>query len=359
MRDFTFGDRLKITLFGQSHGPAVGCVMEGFPAGFHVDWEQAKAFLARRAPGQNPWSTQRREQDLPDVLSGLNQEGIPCGAPITAVIRNENVRSGDYEDLRHIPRPGHADFSARLKYGDAADMRGGGPFSARLTAPLCLAGAMAIQYLAAKGVQISAHIASIGSIADAVPDPVHPALPLYENGAFPVIDPEKGKLMKQCIADARKENDSVGGVVRCVAVSLPGGLGGPLFGGMEGNLSQAIFAIPAVKGVAFGAGFDAARLRGSQNNDAFCVENGAVRTATNHHGGILGGITTGMPLVFTAAFKPTPSIGLPQQSVDLRTMRETTVTVQGRHDPCVVPRAVPVVEAVTALVLMDLLLQGV
>lgn len=358
MSDFSWGDRIRVTVFGQSHAPAVGCVIEGFPAGFPIDWDRVNRFLARRAPGQGPWSTPRKEADRPEILSGLDAGGLPCGAPITAVIRNENVRSGDYAALENTPRPGHADFSARLKYGGHADLRGGGPFSARLTAPLCLAGALALQYLESKGVRVAAHIASVGGVEDAQPDPVQPRLPLYAPGAFPVIDPEKGEAMKALIEEARRAGDSVGGVVRCVAAGLPGGLGGPLFGGLEGKLSQALFAIPAVRGVAFGAGFDAARMRGSAHNDAFQTENGKVVTATNRHGGILGGISTGMPLLFTAAFKPTPSIALPQQSVDLSKMQPCEITVQGRHDPCVVPRAVPVVEAVAALVLMNEMMQG-
>ncbi|MBQ9264697.1 MAG: chorismate synthase [Clostridia bacterium] len=358
MSDYSLGEKLKVTIFGQSHAPAIGCVIEGYPAGRAIDWAAVSAFMARRAPGQNAWSTPRKEADAPDILSGLNDQGLTCGAPIAAVIHNQNTRSGDYEHLRRVPRPGHADYAARLKYGDAFDVRGGGQFSARLTAPLCLAGALALQYLNDQGVQIAAHIAAIGGIEDAMPDPVHPVLPLYAPGTFPVIDAAQGEKMKVAIEKARQSGDSVGGVVRCLVTGLPGGLGGPLFGGVEGKIAQAIFGIPAVKGVAFGEGFGAASLRGSDNNDAYCIENGAVRTITNHAGGILGGITTGMPLYFTAAFKPTPSIARAQQSVNLETMEKTELTIQGRHDPCVVPRAVPVVEAVTALVLMDLILQG-
>lgn len=352
MSDFTIGDRLKITLFGQSHGPAVGCVMEGFPTGRAIDWEQVNVFMARRAPGQNAWSTPRKESDLPEILSGLNENGQTCGAPITAVIRNGNTHSSDYAALKDIPRPGHADYTARAKYGEAWDGRGGGQFSARLTAALCFAGALAKQVLEEKGIAIAAHIARIGSVEDAKPDAVKPRLPFYENSAFPVIDAEKGEAMKAEIEAARQQGDSVGGAVRCFATGLPAGLGGPYFGGMEGKLAQALFGIPAVKGMAFGD----TQTCGNENNDAFCVQDGAVRTVTNHAGGILGGITTGMPLYFTVFFKPTPSIAKPQQSVNLQTMEETPLTVHGRHDPCVVPRAVPVVEAVTAITLLDVLL---
>ncbi|MBR6187082.1 MAG: chorismate synthase [Clostridia bacterium] len=352
MSDNSMGEKLRVTVFGQSHGPAVGCVIEGYPAGRLIDLERVRAFMARRAPGQNAWSSPRKEADEPEILSGLNERGLTCGAPITAVIRSTNTKSQDYEALRRVPRPGHADYTALCRYGPAWDNRGGGNFSARLTAPLCFAGALALQLLEEKGVKVCAHIARIGPVRDAKPDPARPALPLYAPGAFPVIDADAGERMRQAIEEARQNLDSVDGEVRCIAVGLPAGLGGPYFGGLEGRLAQALFGIPAVKGLEFGE----TQPFGSENNDAFCVENGVVRTNTNHAGGILGGISTGMPICFTVRLKPTPSIGKPQQSVDLETMEETTLSIRGRHDPCVAPRAVPVVEAVTALVLADLLL---
>lgn len=358
MSDNSMGDRLRVTVFGQSHGPAVGCVIEGYPAGRKIDWDAVRAFMARRAPGQNEWSTPRKEADEAEILSGLNEKGLTCGAPITAVIRSTNTKSQDYEALRRVPRPGHADFSALCKYGPDWDIRGGGNFSARLTAPLCFAGALALQWLMDRGVSVAAHIARIGSVWDEKPDAAHPALPLYAPGAFPVISAEAGERMRREIENARLNQDSVDGEVRCLAVGLPAGLGGPYFGGLEGRLSQALFAIPAVKGLEFG---DPQRF-GSLNNDAFCPDASAPRGVsclTNHAGGILGGISTGMPVCFTARFKPTPSISRPQQSVDLETMAVTTLSVQGRHDPCVVPRAVPVVEAVAALALADLILNSI
>ena len=351
MADFSIGETIRVTLFGQSHGPAVGCVVDGFPAGMAVDWNAVNAFMARRAPGQNAWSTPRKEADAVEILSGLNADGITCGAPIAAVIRNTDTKSGDYAALRGVPRPGHADFTASLRYGEAWDSRGGGMFSARLTAPLCFAGALSLQYLAQKNIRVAAHIARIGAVEDAMPDAARPALPLYEPGAFPVIDPRRGEAMRQAIEDARQAGDSVDGAVRCLVTGLPAGLGGAYFGGVEGKLAQALFGIPAVKGVQFG---DVKHL-GSENNDAFRVEAGRVTTVTNHCGGILGGITNGMPLVFTVSLKPTPSIAKPQQSVDLRAMADTALTIHGRHDPCVAPRAVPVVEAAAALVILDLL----
>ena len=354
MADFTIGDKLKITLLGQSHGPAIGCVIDGFPAGKRIDWDAVRAFMARRAPGQNAWSTQRKEADTPEILSGLNACGLTCGAPIAAIIRNTNQHSGDYPDLLNVPRPGHADYAAGIKYGPAWDYRGGGQFSGRLTASLCFAGALCLQYLEERNIRIAAHIARIGNICDEVPDTVHPKQPLYAAGAFPVIDPEKGKAMQSEIETAKQAGDSVDGAVRCIVTGFPAGVGGPYFGGLEGKIGQALFDIPAVKGVQFGD----MQMHGSENNDAFCLENGAVSARTNHCGGILGGISNGMPLHFTVNFKPTPSIGRIQQTVDLRAMQETEMNLRGRHDPCVVPRAVPVVEAVTAIILTDLLLQG-
>ena len=354
MDDFTIGQQLQVTLLGQSHGPAVGCVVTGYPAGKKIDLDRVSAFMARRAPGQNAWSTPRKEGDRAEIVSGLDGAGLPCGAPITALIRNENTRSADYDALGHIPRPGHADYAAFLKYGDHWDRRGGGAFSARLTAPLCFAGALALQLLEEQGVRIGAHIARIGEVEDALPDFLHPALPLYPAGEFPVIDQGQGEKMRQRIEDARRGQDSVDGAVRCLAAGLPAGLGGPYFGGLEGRLAQAMFAIPAVKGVQFGD----TQTQGSQNNDALCLQDGAVCPVTNHAGGILGGISTGWPVYFTLSFKPTPSIALPQRSVDISARREASLSVPGRHDPCVVPRAVPVVEAMTALVLCDMILQG-
>lgn len=352
------GEKLKVTVFGQSHALGIGAVVEGYPAGRQIDWEQVEAFMARRAPGKNAWSTTRKEGDHPEVLSGLNDKGLTCGAPICAVIRNENQHSKDYSSLQVTPRPGHADYAAYLKWGKDWDVRGGGPFSGRMTAPLCFAGALCLQYLKEMGIEISAHIAMIGSVSDEMPDFLHPVFPLYEQADFPVINREKGEAMKAEIASARQAGDSIGGAVRCVVKGLPGGLGGPLFAGLEGKLAMGLFGIPAVKGVEFGAGFAASSSKGSENNDAFCVEEGMIRTCTNRHGGILGGISTGMPLYFTVAFKPSPSISLPQQTVNLNTMEEEELSVNGRHDPCVVPRAVPVVEAVAAIILMDEILQG-
>ena len=329
----SFGNRYRFTIWGQSHAPAIGVTIEGLPAGFRPDLEKLSDFLARRAPGKGEFSTPRKEADAPEFLAGL-VDGITCGAPVTAVIHNTNTRSGDYENLRRIPRPGHADYAAYRKYGDSRDVAGGGQFSGRLTAPLCIAGGLALQLLEQEGISIRASIASIGGETD----------PL---------------AMNERMAAAKAAGDSVGGVIECICEGVPAGLGEPMFGGMENRISQAVFGIPAVKGIEFGAGFSAAAMNGSENNDPFYYdENGAIRTRGNNHGGILGGITSGMPITFRAAIKPTPSIALEQDSVDLTTGQNTRLTVTGRHDPCIVPRAVPCMEAAAAAAILDALLES-
>ena len=342
------GENLRLRIFGGSHEPAVGMTLSGFPAGEAIDAEALAAFLARRAPGRDEWASPRRETDIPDFLSGLT-EGLSDGMPIRTVFPNRDARSADYAAHAAVPRPGHADYGAWLK--DGAIPVGGGAFSGRMTAPLCLAGGICLQYLARRGVRVVARIRELGGIADEGELRAD-----FRPGAFPTVDAARGEEMKAAIAAVKEEGDSLGGVVECAVFSLPAGLGGPLFEGLEGRIAAAVYAIPAVKGVEFGRGFDSARLRGSENNDAFCLENGRVVTATNNCGGILGGISDGMPLVFRAAFKPTSSIAKEQKSVDLDRMEETTIRVAGRHDACVVPRAVPCVEAAAALVLCDALL---
>lgn len=343
----SYGDLLRITIFGQSHSPAIGVTMEGLPAGLAIDEAALQRFLDRRAPGQNAFSTPRREADKPEFLSGL-LNGRTCGAPLTAVIRNENARSGDYAALKNTPRPGHADYTAQVKYGGAQDAAGGGAFSGRLTAPLCIAGGICRQLLAAEGVQLLSRIAAIGGIEDEGELTVSTA-----EKVFPTVSDEAGARMCAAIAAARAEGDSLGGIVECVVTGLPVGLGGPLFEGLESRIAAAVFGIPAVKGVEFGAGFAASALRGSENNDPFLLREGRVETAGNHAGGILGGISNGMPLRLRVAFKPTPSIAKEQRTVELSTGEETTLSVGGRHDPCVVPRAVPCVEAAVAVALYD------
>ena len=349
----TYGEHLKLSIFGQSHGPAIGMTLDGIPAGLPVDLEQLQLFLNRRAPGQNGYSTSRKETDRPEILSGI-LDGHTCGAPIAAVIANTNTRSGDYSNLKDCPRPGHADYPAQVKYGGYQDVAGGGHFSGRLTAPLCIAGGMCRQWLEEKGIRIGAHISVIAGVAD---DPVyldwvHPDLCVI-GADFPVLNPEAGIKMQQQIAKAKADGDSVGGIIECIVTGLPAGIGDPMFGGMESRIAQIVYGIPAVKGLDFGSGFTGSYLRGSQNNDPYTVKDGTVQTLTNRAGGILGGITNGMPLVFQTAIKPTPSIAKAQQSVSLSKLEGQELTIHGRHDPCIVPRAVPVVEAAAAIAVMD------
>ncbi len=352
----TYGENLKLSIFGQSHGAAIGMVLDGIPAGLPVDEEALQAFLNRRAPGQNDYSTPRKEEDRPEFLSGI-LNGFTCGAPIAATIRNRNTRSGDYANLKDCPRPGHADYTAQMKYHGFQDCAGGGHFSGRLTAPLCIAGGLCKQWLEAQGIRVGAHIAAIAGVSDLPFDPLLPQLDAVR-ADFPVLDAAAGEQMRAAISQARMELDSVGGIVECAVTGLPAGLGEPMFGGAESRIAQIVYGIPAVKGVEFGIGFDAAKLRGSQNNDPYRMEDGRVVTASNNCGGILGGITNGMPLLFRAAVKPTPSIAREQQSVSLQRGENQPLRVMGRHDPCIVPRAVPVVEAAAAIALLDLLLDG-
>ncbi|MBO7708024.1 MAG: chorismate synthase [Thermoguttaceae bacterium] len=345
-----YGKTIRLNIFGQSHSAAVGMTLENVPAGEAVDFDRLHRFMARRAPGKNSYSTARKEADQPVFLSGL-VGNVTCGAPIAAVIYNTDARSRDYENLRYVPRPGHADYTAAVKFGGNQDIAGGGHFSGRLTAPFCIAGGLAKQFLAARGIRVFARIAAIGAVDDE--GELKSAVSEKE---FPTVSDARGEEMKSLIAKMKSEGDSVGGVVECAATGLPVGLGDPIFDGMENRIAQAVFGIPAVKGIEFGAGFGAARLTGSENNDAFVVKRGKIVTETNNAGGILGGITNGMPLVFRAAFKPTPSIAKTQKSVDLRTKKTVDLNIAGRHDPCIVPRAVPVVEAAAALAIYDALL---
>ena len=324
--------------------------LEGIPAGLRLDMGALRAFLDRRAPGRSEASTARREADEPEFLSGV-KDGVVTGSPIAAVIRNTDTRSGDYEALRTVPRPGHADYTAQVKYFGHQDPAGGGHFSGRLTAPLCIAGGICLQLLAQEGIRVISRIAAIGGVEDEGELTGSTA-----EKDFPTVSEERGKAMLAAIREAKAAGDSLGGIVECAVLGLPAGLGDPIFGGMENRIAALVFGIPAVKGVEFGAGFAAAGMRGSEHNDPFTLKNGAVLTASNHAGGILGGITTGMPLRFRAAFKPTPSIAMAQRTLDLASGQETLLRVTGRHDPCIVLRAVPCVEAAAALAVTDALL---
>lgn len=350
----TYGENLKLSIFGQSHGPAIGMTLDRIPAGLPVDLEQLQTFLNRRAPGQNNWSTPRKEADRPEFLSGI-ENNCTCGAPISAVIYNTNTRSGDYAELKDRPRPGHADYTAHVKYGGNQDAAGGGHFSGRLTAPLCIAGGLCKQWLEAMGIRIGAHIIQIGTVCADRFDPLDPQLDRVGQ-VFPTLTAQSAEQMQAQIQTAREDHDSVGGRIECAITGLPAGLGEPMFGGIENRIAQIIYGIPAVKNVGFGCSEGFAGIRGSESNDAFTLEDGVVKTVTNHCGGILGGITNGMPVIFDVTFKPTPSIGKPQQTVDLKTGQLTTIEIKGRHDPCIVPRAVPVVEAAAAIAIYDLIL---
>ena len=360
----TFGTTLRVTVFGQSHSEAIGCVLDGLPSGLHLDMNALTHFIARRTPGSFSGDTPRHERDSFHILSGLTSKGTTCGAPLAAIIENTDVRTGDYNYLSTIPRPGHADFAAWCKWHGRQDASGGGQFSGRLTAALCLAGGIAIQALSTQGIHIAAHLKEVAGIKDdtlAVFD-ASPASRLllskqishlHTKQGLPVLNDFAGEKILSTIREARNAGDSVGGLVECVATGIPAGMGSPLFEGLESTIAHAIFSIPAVKGIEFGLGFEAARTRGSKNNDPYVVQDGEVQPATNNAGGILGGISTGAPLFFTCAFKPISSISLPQSSVDLSSNTQTTLEVHGRHDTCAALRAVPVVEAVCALALLD------
>ena len=326
----SYGDNFRISIFGESHASAIGVTIEGLPAGSTVDSGKLQAFLERRAPGRDAFSTSRREADAPEFLCGV-KNGVATGAPIAAIIRNSDTRSNDYANLANIPRPGHADYPAEVKFGGHQDRAGGGHFSGRLTAPLCIAGGIALQQLERLGVSVSARAVRIGG----------------------ETEPER---MEAAIAAARDEGDSVGGVVEAEICGLPAGVGDPMFGGLENRIAQIVFGIPAVKGIEFGEGFAVADLKGSENNDPYGIVDGKVVPLTNHAGGILGGISTGAPVVFRVAFKPTPSIAKEQDSVDLEKMEPAKLVVKGRHDPCVVLRAIPCVEAAAAVAVFDAVL---
>jgi len=367
-----FGKNIKVKIFGGSHEESVGVTITGLPQGTTIDMAELQKFLARRAPGNSTFTTGRKEDDKPVVISGaftgntskLMEDVVSVSKePLTVIIKNTDVRSDDYKSTGDIPRPGHADFTARIKYGEKINMSGGGPFSGRMTAPLCVAGGIAMQILRSGGTEIAAHISSVGDIYD---DPFEPArvtaheLKTFREknqqlSEFPVINSVAGKKMKDLILTAKNQNDSLGGIVEICAAGVPAGLGGFMYDGVESTLAPLLFGIPAVKGVEFGTGFASSFLKGSENNDAFYVDKGNIYTITNHHGGILGGITSGMPLIIRASFKPTPSISKEQHSVNMKTLGPEKIITKGRHDPCIAVRAVPVAEAAVAIGLLDLM----
>ncbi|MCR5733294.1 MAG: chorismate synthase [Lachnospiraceae bacterium] len=383
-----FGSRLSINIFGQSHSDAIGVTIEGLPAGFSIDTDELSGFLKRRAPGQSELTTARKETDAYEIICGVCDPAyapgetasagdipdesvsgeaasskvasaetgsvVTCGAPLTVLIRNSDQHSKDYSNIKDMPRPGHADYTASVKYDSYNDIRGGGQFSGRLTAPLCIAGGIVKQLLKKQGIDIYSHIYSIKDIKD-TPYPLTGPFEDVSEKELPVMDNNVIEPMKQLISKAKADLDSVGGIIECAVCGVGAGFGEPMFGGVENVISQAVFAIPAVKGIEFGRGFEAAALFGSENNDSFIIRNDRICTETNNHGGSLGGITSGMPIVFRAAFKPTPSIARPQKSVSLSKMEEGILEIKGRHDPCIVLRALPCVEAAAALAVWELM----
>lgn len=355
----TFGNNIKFTVFGQSHADAIGLTVDGLPAGTPIDVSFIQHLLDLRAPGKSDTATKRKEPDQVEFLSGVI-DGKTCGTSLCAVIRNTDMRSKDYSSLLGKPRPSHADFPAMVKYGADYDIRGGGQFSGRLTAPLCIAGGIALPLLEKQGIRIASHIRSVGEIEDTPFDALDDQPELMAKLAdmpFAVIDTPAGEAMRERIRAAFADCDSVGGVIECKITGLAVGTGLPMFDGLENILARAVFAVPAVKGIEFGAGFAGSRLTGSAYNDAYYYDaSGRVRTKTNNAGGICGGMATGMPVIFRAAVKPTPSISREQDTVNLESGENTTITVHGRHDPCIVPRANIVIRAVAAAALLDLLI---
>ena len=353
------GKNIILSVFGESHGDAIGCVIDGLPSGIKLDMDAIEAEMKRRAPGRDKTATPRVEKDKPHIISGV-LDGVTTGAPLAMMIHNTNTRSGDYKNVMSVPRPSHSDYPAYVKFGGNNDVRGGGHFSARLTAPLVFAGAVAKQILAEKGITVGAHIRQIGAVCDAAFDKngvTADQLKALAAKPFAVIDDGAEAAMRDEIEKYRLDLNSVGGEIECAAVGLPVGLGGNMFDTVEGRLSQLLFGIPAVKGVQFGLGFGFAGANAREVNDGYEVKDGAVALKSNNNGGVLGGMTSGAPLVVSVAIKPTPSIAAPQDSVNLDTMENTTLEIKGRHDPCILPRAVPVVESAVALGILDIIME--
>ena len=355
-----YGMNIKMSIYGESHGKAVGVVLDGLPPGLALDEAAIASEMARRAPGQSALTTARKESDAVEIQSGFFN-GFTTGTPLCARIANSDQHSKDYSILKDKMRPGHGDYAGNVRYQGYNDYRGGGHFSARLTAPLVFAGAVAKQALAQYGITVGAHILRIHDIVEPSFNPLgesEATLKAIDSKAFPVINDAIGAQMQNCILTAKGVLNSVGGVIELMAINLPAGLGAPYFDSVESRLSQILFSVPAVKGIEFGEGFGFAQLTGAEANDQMHYEDGKVRCFTNHNGGITGGLTNGMPLLFRVAMKPTPSISREQKTVSLAEQSDTTLTIVGRHDPCIVQRAVPVIEAVTAWTLWDLLIEA-
>ena len=353
----SYGNNIKITVFGQSHAESIGVVIDGLKSGIQIEEEYIARIMAKRAPGSSPLATKRKEADKVHFIAGV-ENGKTVGTSVCAVIYNSDMHSKDYSDLKFKPRPSHADYPAAVRFGENYDLRGGGQFSGRLTAPICIAGAIALSELEKSGICVSAHVYSIGGIQDekfSLTDEEPELMQRLNGEAFAVIDVTKKEKMTVEIEKAAKELDSVGGVIECKITGVPAGIGEPMFCGVENAISSVIFAIPAVKGIEFGAGFESAKLRGSENNDSYFYDGDVIKTRTNNAGGICGGMATAMPIVFRCAIKPTPSIGQVQDTVDMKNKCNTKLQIHGRHDPCIAVRANTVVRCAAALAIYDLM----
>lgn len=353
-----WGNNIKISIFGESHGIALGINISGLPSGILLDMEAIEKEMERRAPGRSKIATARKEGDKVEILSGIF-EGRTTGAPLCGIIRNGDTRSQDYSKLKSLMRPGHSDYPAMIRYNGFNDVRGGGHFSGRITAPLVFAGSIARQILKEKGITIGAHIKSINSVEDDSFNPLaidEALLTSLKEGDIATINKAKGEEMRELILATKKQADSLGGVVECAVTGIPAGIGNPFFDSVESTLAHLMFSVPAVKGIEFGAGFGITKMKGSEANDSYYYDGDEIKTKTNNNGGILGGITNGMPIIFRAAVKPTSSIGLYQDTVDVTNKVNEKLQVVGRHDPCIVTRAVVVIESVTALGILDLMM---
>lgn len=351
---FKLGNNVTITVAGASHSESIDVTVEGLPSGEHIDLDEISAFLKRRQGGNASYTTARKEKDEPVISEGL-EGGVLTGGPLVAKFINANARSGDYRKMRTIPRPSHADYVAYVKYGRDIDMSGGGFFSGRMTLPMCFAGAVCAQILRRRGIEIRAHILSVGDVSDEPFDPVSDKNDALADHVLSVVSKKAGDEMVALMEAVSRDGDSIGGCIECKITGIEAGLGDPIYDSVESVLSYAMFGIPAIKGIEFGEGFKVCRDRGSTSNDGFCIKDGRISCITNNSGGIQGGITNGMPVIFRVAVKPTPSIYKPQRSVDIEKMEECELVIEGRHDSCIVPRIVPCIEAMTALTVMDLI----
>ncbi|HZJ99405.1 MAG TPA: chorismate synthase [Tissierellaceae bacterium] len=355
-----FGNNIKVSLFGESHGKAIGVNIDGLPPGLKLNMDNIRQELARRSPGKDRLSTERRETDEFEILSGYFNDRT-TGTPLCAIIRNEDIKSLDYDKIKDLMRPSHADYSGHIKYHGYNDYRGGGHFSGRLTAPLVFAGAIAKEILRKEEISIGSHIKSIGHIEDISFDYVDINIETIKHlnkSEFPVLEDSKEKEMKDLIIKTKKEGDSIGGTIETAIINLPAGLGSPYFDALDANLAKLIFSVPGVKGLEFGAGFNISKIKGSEANDEMYIKDGRVRTYTNNSGGLVGGISNGMPIIFRSAIKPTSSIAKRQRTVDIGKAIDSSISIEGRHDPCIVQRVLPVVDAVAAIAIVDLLIEA-